>query len=167
MASCKSGNRPLPGLLLTGMLLFHLGELCLYIAHYCCCFVLSIQNKVDWPILHKSHNAPVPYPTVQNSEHKCTHFCSEWWDMGQMHCQTCEISLLVLNCEHSLRAPSCKKILGWWVCFWIKKVIELSTIKWYISIKFLSSLKAKWLKPKVTMKNLENKDHLTIAITYI
>ena len=27
---------------------------------------------------HKSHNAPVPYPTMLHSEQKCAHFCSEW-----------------------------------------------------------------------------------------
>ena len=27
---------------------------------------------------HKSHNAPVPHPQMHHSEHKCTHFCSEW-----------------------------------------------------------------------------------------
>ena len=34
---------------------------------------------------HKSHNAPVPYLTMQHSEQKCAHFCSECccgiWDM--------------------------------------------------------------------------------------
>ena len=28
---------------------------------------------------HKSHNAPVPYPTMHHSEQKCAHFCSEWY----------------------------------------------------------------------------------------
>ena len=29
---------------------------------------------------HKSHNAPVPYPTIHHSE--CAHFCSEWCIVG-------------------------------------------------------------------------------------
>ena len=31
---------------------------------------------------HISHNAPVPYPTMHYSEHKCAHFCSEWCIVG-------------------------------------------------------------------------------------
>ena len=31
---------------------------------------------------HKSHNAPVPYPTMHHSEQKCSHFCSECWIVG-------------------------------------------------------------------------------------
>ena len=43
-------------------------------------------------LIHKSHNASVPCPTMHHSEQKCTHFCSEWcivgygtgelWDLG-------------------------------------------------------------------------------------
>ena len=31
---------------------------------------------------NKSHNAPVPYPTMQHSEQKCAHFCSECCIVG-------------------------------------------------------------------------------------
>ena len=31
---------------------------------------------------YKSHNAPVPYPTMQHSEQKCAHFCSECCIVG-------------------------------------------------------------------------------------
>ena len=31
---------------------------------------------------NKSHNAPVPYPTIHDSEQKCAHFCSEWCVVG-------------------------------------------------------------------------------------
>ena len=30
----------------------------------------------------KSHNTPVPYPTVHRSEQKCEHFCPEWYIVG-------------------------------------------------------------------------------------
>ena len=43
-------------------------------------------------LINKSHNAPVPYPTMHHSGEKCAHFCSEWcivgyetgklWDLG-------------------------------------------------------------------------------------
>ena len=33
-------------------------------------------------LMHKSQYAPVPYPTMQHSEQKCTHFCSEWCIVG-------------------------------------------------------------------------------------
>ena len=33
--------------------------------------------------INKSHNAPVPYPTIHHSEQKCVHFCcSEWCIVG-------------------------------------------------------------------------------------
>ena len=35
----------------------------------------------NWPN-SKSQNAPVPYPTMLHSEHKCAHFCSEWSIVG-------------------------------------------------------------------------------------
>ena len=31
---------------------------------------------------HKSHNAPVPYPRMHDSEQKCAHFCFEWCIVG-------------------------------------------------------------------------------------
>ena len=33
-------------------------------------------------LIHKSHNAPVLYPTMHHSEQKFTHFCSEWCIVG-------------------------------------------------------------------------------------
>ena len=39
--------------------------------------------------IQKSHNSPVPYPTMYHSKQKCSHFCSEWCIVGyigQMHC---------------------------------------------------------------------------------
>ena len=33
-------------------------------------------------IIHKSQNAPVPYPTTLHSEQKRAHFCSEWGIVG-------------------------------------------------------------------------------------
>ena len=33
-------------------------------------------------LIHKSQNAPAPYPTMPHSEQKCAHFCSEWNTMG-------------------------------------------------------------------------------------
>ena len=31
---------------------------------------------------HKSHNAPVTYPTIHHSAEKCAYFCSESWIVG-------------------------------------------------------------------------------------
>ena len=31
---------------------------------------------------HKSHGAPIPYPTMHHSEQKYAHFCSEWCIVG-------------------------------------------------------------------------------------
>ena len=33
-------------------------------------------------LIPKSHNAPVPYRTMNLSEQKCPHFCSEWCNVG-------------------------------------------------------------------------------------
>ena len=36
------------------------------------------DNDIDkTDLIHKSQNAPVPYPTMLHSEQKCAHFCSE------------------------------------------------------------------------------------------
>ena len=40
------------------------------------CWSVSVDQA------HKSHNAPVPYPTMCHSEQKCAHFCSEWCIVG-------------------------------------------------------------------------------------
>ena len=35
----------------------------------------TVSKPTD--LIHKSQNAPVPYPTMLHSEQKCAHFCSE------------------------------------------------------------------------------------------
>ena len=42
-------------------------------ALFCCC-------PID--LIHKSQNAPIPYPTMLYSEQKCAHFYSEWSIVG-------------------------------------------------------------------------------------
>ena len=44
-----------------------------------------------WLISHKSHNAPVPYPTMHHSEQKCA---VTLWDIGQVHGGTCDLWLI-------------------------------------------------------------------------
>ena len=54
--------------------------------------------------INKSQNAPVPYPRIPHSEHKCAHSCSVsehisvlngvLWCIGQVHDGICEIGLL-------------------------------------------------------------------------
>ena len=55
------------------------------------CFVVGRNHTVidicqayftDIDLIHKSQNAPVPYPKMLHSEQKCVHFCSEWSIMG-------------------------------------------------------------------------------------
>ena len=58
----------------------------------------------------KSHNAPVPYPTMHHSEQKCAQFCSEWcivgygagelWDVWTVKC---ELSWLILARHADIR----------------------------------------------------------------
>ena len=52
-------------------------------------FCIDFQLHLLWSdpsilidLIHKSHNAPVPYPTMHHSEQKCAHFCSEWCIVG-------------------------------------------------------------------------------------
>ena len=33
-------------------------------------------------LIHKSPNAPVPYPIMPHSEQKCAHFCPDWSIVG-------------------------------------------------------------------------------------
>ena len=43
-----------------------------------CRDVCKMYEKLKWiDQSHNSHNALVPYPTIQHSEQKCAHFCSE------------------------------------------------------------------------------------------
>ena len=50
----------------------------LYEINYC------IESLIDEIIdlIHKSQNAPVPYPTMLHSKQKCVHFCLEWSTVG-------------------------------------------------------------------------------------
>ena len=45
---------------------------------YTSVFFTAVCNRPDT----QSNNAPVPYPTMHNSEQKCAHFCSEWCTVG-------------------------------------------------------------------------------------
>ena len=51
-----------------------------YSIHLRIVYQFTIIIRID--LIHKSQNAPVPYPTMQHSEQKCAHFCSEWSIMG-------------------------------------------------------------------------------------
>ena len=45
----------------------------------------SVQATLPWQEIgqtHKSHNAPVSYPTMHHSEQKCAHFWSELFIVG-------------------------------------------------------------------------------------
>ena len=49
----------------------------------------TIKKRVTQPqfdLIHKSHNAPVLYPSMYHSEQKCVHFCSEWCIVGYGTC---------------------------------------------------------------------------------
>ena len=39
-------------------------------------------NHRSIDLIHKSHNALVPYPKMHHSEQKCTHLCSQWCIVG-------------------------------------------------------------------------------------
>ena len=73
-----------------------------------CCWGICLNKTIGWPymannrndytccmainLLHKSHNASVPYPTMLHSEQKFL-FWMEHWDMEQEHSVICEIGL--------------------------------------------------------------------------
>ena len=70
-------------------------------------FPKYVHNWID--VIHKSQNAPVPYPTMLHPEQKCAHFCSEWspvgygtgslWDLWSWSvvCYVCKPGERVLN----------------------------------------------------------------------
>ena len=43
---------------------------------------LSLNQVSTIEQIHKSHNAPIPYPMMHHSEQKYAHFCSEWCIVG-------------------------------------------------------------------------------------
>ena len=43
---------------------------------------INQQDMGTIDLVHKSQNAPVPYPATLHSEQKCVHFCSEWSIVG-------------------------------------------------------------------------------------
>ena len=58
---------------------------------------LLADEKVEGiDLIHKSHNAPVSYPTMHNSEQQCAPFCFEGCIVGYgaVHCGICEIGQL-------------------------------------------------------------------------
>ena len=59
------------------------------------CF-LSITRSND--LIHKFHNAPVPYPTMHHSKNKCEHFCSEWCIMGYRTGISSALAMEILRC---------------------------------------------------------------------
>ena len=59
---------------------------------------LSWQPQPAIDLIHKSHNPPVPYPTMHHSVQKYRHvpisvLNGALWDMELMHCGICEIVL--------------------------------------------------------------------------
>ena len=101
--------------------------------------VIMIQryhiNSID--LIHKSYNAAVPYPTMLQSEQRCTHFCSEcsvvgfgtgaFWDLWN-----CSIATLFW-CNYGITFLLTQSLLGesitnfelnsgdwWWdISYWI------------------------------------------------
>ena len=49
-----------------------------------------------WDEIHKSQNAPAPYPTMYHFEQQCVYcfFNFVLWAIGQMNCASCEIGPL-------------------------------------------------------------------------
>ena len=64
--------------------------------------MLNVLIWYEIDLINKSHNAPVPYPTMHHSEQKCAHFCYEWCIVGY------ETGALwdFLNCEIGLNEAS-------------------------------------------------------------
>ena len=62
----------------------------------CILIRISLKFVPEGPI-DQSHNAPVPYPTIQHIRTEMWIFLFQngvLWDMGEVHCWICEISLL-------------------------------------------------------------------------
>ena len=59
-----------------GMSLVHF-KFCAHTANTRVCMIKCVTNRS-----HKSHNAPVPCPTMHQSAQKGVHYCSEWCIVG-------------------------------------------------------------------------------------
>ena len=66
----------------------------------------GICEFISVKFIHKSHNAPVPYPTMYHSEQKCMHFFSNGalWDIELVHCGICEFILFQWNLRKLLHS---------------------------------------------------------------
>ena len=85
-------------------------------------------------LIHKSQNAPVPYPIMFHSEQKCAHFCSEWsivgygtgalWDLWDwsIFFNILTMDNQYLNCEGDLQMLSPIQVSLNWNSFQIPTV---------------------------------------------
>ena len=63
-------------------------------------YLLIRASYVAVHLIHKSQNAPVPYPTMVHSEQKCAHFCSEWIIVGVWN--RCILGFVKLVYDHGI-----------------------------------------------------------------
>ena len=71
------------------------------------------KNSKQMDLIHKSQNAPIPYPTMLHPEPKRAHFCSEWiimgyktdafWDLWNWFTSTVHIFTMFLGANRSGR----------------------------------------------------------------
>ena len=117
-------------------------------------------------LIHKIHNAPVPYPTIYHSEQKCSYFCSEWrivgygtgalwhlWDWS-IYVKFGTLRLVLFQCWILSKAYTCM----WesWHMYGTKTFLShhVTLISIVLSQFFMPICHARWRKIIVGMSNL-------------
>ena len=102
-------------------------------------FQIILTKSKSTHQIHKSHNAPVPYPTMQHSEQKCAHFCSEWCIVGYgtgalWHLWDWSIMVTSHDCKCVLNHPARDGLFSSFFRPTIKKTSKLRIYIWGKSI---------------------------------
>ena len=105
--------------------------------------------------IHKSYNAPILYPTMHHSEHKCACICFEWCIVGYAKCIFCHFDeIFVISCTVSCQTDNfrcsrrsifrrndgvsfqCISRFGgpWWGGELLTKILRLRRNEFYVKI---------------------------------
>ena len=84
-------------------------------------YIYSLSYQMEYEVymvcttdlIQKSHNAPVPYPTMHHSEQKYAHFCSEWCIVGYGTGAVWDLRLVYLQAMIRVYTPYVSSDMQW------------------------------------------------------
>ena len=86
---------------------------------------IQIRDTHSYMVLsHKSHNAPLPYPTMYHLEQTCTHFCSEWCIAGYGAGASLDLCFWSISGARFSITTKYSQVSDWWTG------VRLSFIGW-------------------------------------